>query len=64
LAINSGSSYGPLTLGCSRKKSTPTSLTDGILEILVGGGVKDAGNPGGRVGVELEKVFCRGHSDR
>ena len=25
-----------------------TSLTEGILEILAGGGVKDPGNPGGR----------------
>ena len=31
-----------------------TSPTDGILEILAGGGVKDSGNPGGR-GVELKK---------
>ena len=27
-----------------------TSPTDGILEILTGGGVKDSGNPGGRGG--------------
>ena len=40
-----------------------TSPTDGILEILVGGGVEDSGNPGGR-GVDLKKVFCRGHFDR
>ena len=38
-----------------------TPPTNGILEILVGGGVKDPGNPGGRGGVELENVFCRGH---
>ena len=27
-----------------------TPPTDGILEILVGGGVEDSGNPGGRGG--------------
>ena len=27
-----------------------TPLTDGILEILAGGGVEDSGNPGGRGG--------------
>ena len=27
-----------------------TPPTDGILEILAGGGVKDSGNPGGRGG--------------
>ena len=40
-----------------------THPTNGILEILVEGGVKDPGNPGRR-GVKLEKVFCRGHFDR
>ena len=40
-----------------------TPPTDGILEILAGGGVEDSGNPGGR-GVDLKKVFCRGHFDR
>ena len=39
----------------------PPALTDGILEILVGGEVKDSGNPGG---VKLEKVFCRGHFEQ
>ena len=55
------------TVGRSKKKSTsPPSPTDGILEILVGGGgggVKDSGNPGGR-GIKLEQVFCRGHFDQ
>ena len=32
-----------------------TPLTDGILEILVGAGLKDPGNPGRRGGVKLEK---------
>ena len=32
-----------------------TSPTDGILEILTGGGVKDSGNPGGRGGLNLRK---------
>ena len=42
-----------------------TPLTDGILEILTGGGLKDPGNPGRRRGgVKLEKVFCRGYCDR
>ena len=41
-----------------------TPPTDGILEILAGGGVEDSGNPGGRGGVDLKKVFCRGHFDR
>ena len=55
------------TMGCPRKKSTPSpppSPTDGILEILAGGGgvVKDPGNPDRR-GVKLEKVFCRGNFD-
>ena len=35
-------------MGCSRKNPHPP--TDGILEILAGGGVKDSGNPGGRGG--------------
>ena len=35
-------------LGCSRKNPHPE--TDGILEILAGGGFKDSGNPGGRRG--------------
>ena len=35
-------------MGCSRKNPHPP--TDGILEILAGGGVKDPGNPGRRVG--------------
>ena len=41
-----------------------TSPTDGILEIFAGGGIKDSRNPGGRGGVELKKVFCRGHFNR
>ena len=32
-----------------------TPPTDGILEILVGGGVKDPGNPGGRGGLNSKK---------
>ena len=35
--------------GLFQKKSTPPP-TDGILEILAGGGVEDSGNPGGRGG--------------
>ena len=37
------------SIGLFQKKSTPPP-TDGILEILAGGGVKDSGNPGGRGG--------------
>ena len=48
--------------GLFQKKSTPPP-TDGILEILAGGGVEDSENPGGR-GVDLKKVFCRGYFDR
>ena len=40
----------------------PPPPTDGILEILAGGGVKDPGNPGRRgVKLHVEKVSCRGH---
>ena len=45
------------------EKNSPPPLTDGILEILMGGGLKDPRNPGGR-GVELKEVFCRGHFNR
>ena len=49
------------TIGLFQEKATHP-MTDGILKILMGGGIKDSGNPGGR-GVELEKVSCRGHFD-
>ena len=41
-------------MGCSRKNPHPPPM-DGILEILVGGGVKYSGNPGGRGGLNLKK---------
>ena len=40
--------FPKMPLGCSRKNPHPP--TDGILEILTGGGVEDSGNPGGRGG--------------
>ena len=41
--------HGFAYIGLFQKKSTPPP-TDGILEILAGGGVEDSGNPGGRGG--------------
>ena len=40
-----------------------TPPTDGILEILAGGGSKTPEIQAGG-GVDLKKVFCRGHFDR
>ena len=37
--------------GLFQKKSTPPPPTDGMLEILAGGGVEGSGNLGGRGGV-------------
>ena len=52
----------------SEAEKIHTPRKDGILQILAGGGgggggVKGSGNPGGR-GVELQKVFRRGHLNR
>ena len=52
-----------LLLGCSKKIHTPA--TDRILEILAGGGgVSKTLEIQAGGGVELEKVFYRGHFDR
>ena len=57
--IRSGSHRS--ALGCSRKNPHPPDGWDSGNSR--GRGVKYSGNPGGR-GLELEKVFCRGHFDR
>ena len=41
--------YAVKVIGLFQKKSAPPP-TDGILEILAGGGVEDPGNPGRRGG--------------
>ena len=49
-----GADTGHIIAACSRDWVVPekihTPLTDGILEILAGGGLKGSGNPGGRGG--------------
>ena len=53
-----------LELGCSRKNPhSPPPPTDGIVEISWEGGSNTL-EIQVKGGVELEKVFCRGHFDR